>query len=406
MNIAIHKNRTIFSYRIFSLFISFSLIFTSIIPSIQAQPLLSNINLPVPGVMVQSTPNFQPALVKGIKLFPDNPLKFNFIVDLGESGLKEETMEQEFLKLIKYFLASLTTPEKDLWVNLSPYEKNRIIPESFGKTEMGRDLLAQDYLLKQLTASLMYPEEELGKNFWNAIYQKAYEKYGTTEISVNTFNKVWIMPEKAVVYVNGDVTYVVESRLKVMLEEDYLALENNKINFESYEEDQGSIQSDTKMFETEIIREIILPAIEKEVNEGAHFAQLRQIYHTMILATWYKINLQEGLLGKVYLDQNKIGGIKVEDENIKDKIYQQYLQAFKKGVYNYIREDYDIQTQESIPRKYFSGGFTASSPLFGSLKSKLKVLNKAVLSGAAGLFLFSSISTAEEYQVIVPPVLG
>ena len=37
----------------------------------------------------------------------------------------------------------------------------------------GRDLLAQDYLLKQLAASLMYPEDELGKEFWGRVYQKA-----------------------------------------------------------------------------------------------------------------------------------------------------------------------------------------------------------------------------------------
>ncbi|MEI7999580.1 MAG: hypothetical protein WCH62_08780, partial [Candidatus Omnitrophota bacterium] len=37
---------------------------------------------------------------------------------------------------------------------------------------------------------------------------------------------------------------------------------------------------------------------------------------------------------------------------------QQYLKAFKKGVYNYIKEDVDPQTQGIIPRKYFSGGLT------------------------------------------------
>ena len=60
---------------------------------------------------------------------------------------------------------SLTIPEKDLWVNLSPYEKDRVIPKSFGLTEMGRDLLAEDYMLKQITASLIYPEDETGKKF-------------------------------------------------------------------------------------------------------------------------------------------------------------------------------------------------------------------------------------------------
>ena len=32
--------------------------------------------------------------------------------------------------------------------------------KSFGLTEMGRDLLAEDYMLKQITASLIYPEDQ------------------------------------------------------------------------------------------------------------------------------------------------------------------------------------------------------------------------------------------------------
>ena len=46
----------------------------------------------------------------------------------------------------------------------------------------------------------------------------------------------------------------------------------------------------------------------------------------------------------------------VEDPQIKEKIYGQYLQAFKKGVYNYIKEEYDPVSQEVLPRQYFSGG--------------------------------------------------
>ncbi len=66
-------------------------------------------------------------------------------------------------------MTSLTVPEGDLWVNLSPYEPDRIVPQALGQTEMGRDLLAQDYLLKQITASLMNPEGESGKKFWERI---------------------------------------------------------------------------------------------------------------------------------------------------------------------------------------------------------------------------------------------
>ena len=165
--------------------------------------------------MVSLSPAFDPPMLKGIKVHPDNPFRFDFILDKGDSQLSDnDPLKDESSKLIKYFLASLTIPEKDLWVNLSPYEKDRIIPQSFGLTEMGRDLLAEDYMLKQITASLIYPEDEIGKKFWKRIYEEAAKKFGTTNIPVNTFNKVWIVPEKAVVYENAKAgtAYVVESQ--------------------------------------------------------------------------------------------------------------------------------------------------------------------------------------------------
>ncbi|MBF0385064.1 MAG: UTP--glucose-1-phosphate uridylyltransferase, partial [Candidatus Omnitrophica bacterium] len=100
----------------------------------------------------------------------------------------------------------------------------------------------------------------------------------------------------------------------------------------------------------------LIPEIEKEVNEGKNFAPLRQIYNSVILASWYKDTLKESLLGKIYVDKNKTLGVDVADKEIKNKIYNQYLDAFKKGVYEYIKEDYDSATKTIIPRKYFSGG--------------------------------------------------
>ena len=111
---------------------------------------------------------------------------------------------------------------------------------------------------------------------------------------------------------------------------------------------------------SKVVKEILIPEIEKEVNQGKHFANLRQIYHAVILAAWYKGNLKSSLLGQVYADKNKIKGVDVEDKAIKEKIYEQYLTAFKKGVYNYIRQDVDPATQEVVPRKYFSGGVQLS----------------------------------------------
>ena len=94
----------------------------------------------------------------------------------------------------------------------------------------------------------------------------------------------------------------------------------------------------------------------KEVNEDKNFAQLRQVYNSLILATWYKKKIKDSILEQVYADKNKVAGVNIDDPQEKEKIYQRYLQAFKKGVYNYIKEEIDPLTQETIPRKYFSGG--------------------------------------------------
>ena len=128
-----------------------------------------------------------------------------------------------------------------------------------------------------------------------------------------------------------------------MLEEDYLSL-------------QKHVANNTHSLTSQIIRETVLPELEKEVNYGKNFAQLRQIANAVVLATWYKMNLKQSLLGQVYANKNKVAGVDVEDKNVKMEIYNQYLQAFKKGVYNYIKEDIDPLTNQTVPRKYFSGG--------------------------------------------------
>lgn len=326
------------------------------VPSSYAQRVV----LPAPGTMVSLSKAFSPPLLKGIKVYPENPFRFDFILDKGDIQQADAEFKDESSKLIRYFLASLTVPEKDLWVNLSPYEKDRIVPIAFGQTGMGRDLLAQDYLLKQITASLIYPESETGRNSWKQVYAKAKEHYGTTDIPVDTFNKVWIVPEKAVVYesANAGTAYVVESHLKVMLEDDYWALQKNA-------EQASSVNSEAKSNETQelaknVIREIVLPELEREVNEGKNFAALRQVYQSLILAVWFKKKIKESLLDKVYIDRNKIAGVNIDDPKESESIWTHYVEAFKKGTYNFIKEEEDRLTGEVIARKYFSGGVDAS----------------------------------------------
>lgn len=322
----------------------------------------SQLVLPPSGVPVSLSPVVHPPVFKGVRVSASKPLEMAFVLDVGDSRADTQQLRVEAETLSKYFLAALTLPEKDLWVNLSPYEKDRVVPEALGRTVMGRDMLAEDYLLKQIAASLLYPEGETGKKFWAEIYRRAREEYGTTDIPVDTFNKVWIVPQRAVVYeqaktdakgeVQGAVAYISDSRLKVMLDTDYLALTNN-----------GHAVPDSKeqALGREVLRSIVIPVLEKEVNEGERFSRLRQVYASFILAAWYKKKLHHGLLAQVYVDRNKVQGVHIDDPKMSDGIWRQYVDLFKNGVFDIIREDRGTATEQDVPRKYFSGGCVLTS---------------------------------------------
>ena len=61
--------------------------------------------------MVPLSPEFNPTILKGIKVHPDNPFRFDFILDKGDGQTPlMASLQNESRKLIKYFLASLTVP--------------------------------------------------------------------------------------------------------------------------------------------------------------------------------------------------------------------------------------------------------------------------------------------------------
>lgn len=314
-------------------------------------------SLPPPGVAVGVSAAFDPVVLKGMVIFPKEPLKFRFIVDSGMNKPDNAILQQESTRMMKYFLAAVTVPEKDQWVNLSPYEHERMIADSLGGTDLGRDMLGQDYMLKQLTATMMNPDQGVGKDFWTRVYAQAKAKFGTTDVPVDTFNKVWIMPDTAEVFARGNAVYVTKAHLKVMLDSDYLAQKTGITRPDGDQNDNG-----TRDIAKQILREIMIPAIEREVNAGANFATLRQIYYAGILARWYRDTIKDSLMASAYMDKARISGVDLSDKTLKEQIYQRYISAYSKGVVNFIREENDPLSGESIPRKYFSGGITRVSP--------------------------------------------
>jgi len=299
--------------------------------------------LPAPGSLLNASTAFSPVLLKGVVVDTENPFKLKFIIDEGQTRLTDNQLKDETSILIRYFLSALTIPTADMWVNLSPYEKDRVVNQEFGATDIGRDMLAQDYVLKQLSASLTYPESPLGKQYWANVYKRARELYGTSKVPVNTYHKIWITPDKTQILESGAKAYISQCTLKVMLEDDYLAKKTNNV-------------ANEKDISTSVVRNIILPQIEKDVNMGVNFAYLRQMQNAIILALWFKNKLKTSIYNQLYIDKKKIAGVDSKDPQAVDKIYSQYVEAFKSGVYNYAKKDFDAASRRMINRQYYSGG--------------------------------------------------
>lgn len=329
----------------------------------------STIELPSPTALLPASKEFSYPLLKGLRLDPQNPLKIDFVIDRAD---KRKVSDDEASILVRYFLTSLTVPQSDLWVNLSPYENDRIISDKLATTEMGRDMLAQDYILKQLSSTLTYPENHIGKNYWSEIYKRVQKQLGTINVPLDSFNKVWIVPGEAVIYENDNFAVVHRANLKVMLEEDYLASKEN------HSELKQSVKQVTNPLIADVMREQVLPAIEEDVNNNENFAQLRQVYHALILAKWFKKKFENSFY-RHYIDQRRVTGIDKANKDDKEIIYKTYVKAFEKGCYDYIKSAYDPQSQQKIKKRYFSGGLNLigdvdvlSSSIFEDFKDVLK----------------------------------
>jgi hypothetical protein len=297
--------------------------------------------------------------LKGLRFFSDSPFEFTFLLEQSTTPLDETALRQNIENIGKYFLAALTIPEKDLWVNLSPYEKERISPKILALTDLGKDMLGEDYILKQLTSSLTYPQSQSGREFWKKVYEQAKERFGSKNIPINTFNKVWIVPNKIRIIETKDTVILKESTLKVLTEEDYLAMQKNNIvgSRPASTFTQGRAGPAPTANSITAMRDVIIPLLEKEVNTGKHFAYLRQIYNSIIIATWFKEKLADSILAKVYFDKKMVKGAECNDPDVREKIYNEYTKAFREGVYKYTEKNITPgYTNKIITRQYVSGG--------------------------------------------------
>ncbi|MDD5354901.1 MAG: hypothetical protein PHF95_06905, partial [bacterium] len=286
----------------------------------------------------------------------DNSLRL--LLDKGDSKeTKAEKIKESTGELMKYFFVGISLPNEDFWVNLRPDSPDEMINSDLARTDVGKVLLEADLQLKKDTANYTSPKSPGGKAYWDKLYQKAEELYGTENITIPALTRPWIVPDEIIVRESQASAYIYKATLKVMLEQDYL---KNSASY-SFEDNKAR---ELNEYSSQLIRETIIPKLTKEINSSKRYAGLRQVYYSLILAQWFKSKYQNGIgkgagIGRENqyisrIDSKDLTNLTSKTAWNKDTYFQAYQKSFKDGEYN-IKEPRNTVYGQSI-RSYFSGG--------------------------------------------------
>ncbi len=341
--------------------------------------------------------------------------------NVGARFIASETtaLEQETKKLMEYFYIGLSLPNEAFWVNLrpdiqvsgsdksDPYrrtagvshpvgarfiapEEPGIIDPELARTDIGKVLLEADVQLKKDTAIATSPETPQGKEYWDKLYKKAEELFGTENITIPTLTRPWIVPNEIIIRESKDNAYIYKATLKVMLEEDYLRTDPRGPQSGPL----GSVAGDPRLkilneYSTQLIREFIIPKLTKEINTAKRYAPLRQVYYSLILAQWFKARFSSSLRDAAKFPLPEEERVRVRGDSgeaISKRInsrdltsltskeswspetyFQEYQKSFKDGEYN-IKLPIYTQFGQSI-RSYFSGGMDLGNRITETMRA-------------------------------------
>ena len=321
---------------------------------------------------------------------------FKILLDKGDQkNLSDIKIKDEADKLLTYFKIGLTLTNEKFWVNLRPDYADQIIDPELEKTDLGKVLLEADLQLKKDTSSLTSPQAREGKTYWDKLYKKAGELFGTENITIPTLTRPWIVPGEIILRESADSAnnasgaYIYKANLKVMLEEDYLKNSTNSINSNNatnYSFTDPRLK-ELNQYSTQLIRELILPKLTQKVNSSKDYANLRQVYFSLILARWFKETFNSQPTANS--SQNNDSYIKLIDShnliNLTSKqawdktdYFKAYQKSFQEGEYN-LSQTLHTPTGQVI-RRYMSGGTTFEAMSKAGYTVKEKTVASAIES--------------------------
>jgi len=289
---------------------------------------------------------------------PGAAWQIRFTADRRESpaATGHSYMGEAINRALEFFLLGVGVPDEKFWVNLAPADNAQSIDPALADTDLGKILLAADLKLKKDTSSLTNPRKSPnGRKYWDRLYAKAVS-LGIDEMPIA--NRVWITQGPVSISEDAGSVRILESSLEVRLEADYMPGEHKNMTAK-----QRQLQDYARV----LMSELIVPDLNRKVNEGAAYEDLRQAHRAMILARWYKERFcrdRSCLLRQ--LSEGLRSAFPSRLPYTQAQIHREYMASLSLGDYDFSDNTTNKLSayMELITRRYFSGGIDWRSTVF------------------------------------------
>lgn len=299
-----------------------------------------------------------PPLVGGIAFPMNNPMQIGFSL-LTDASLGMPTPEEQTelqVRLGRYLNTYLVLTGDQVNVNLTPIDDYCGLPELLRHTELGRDMLSQDLVLKHYTACQLHPLTVHGKAFWDEI-----DTITADSRIIESCFRVWIIPDGATVHEKTEDGYghvtIEKLGLKVLCDADYDTLRQLREL-----QRKPKAFSDATMHDKHVVdmfKKLIVPEIQREVSTGPRFGLLRQILSVLVIAKWImESQLGDALKKAGFLDSNtpEKYNLNTVSNDVLHSMKRLYLEMVDDGIWKYTRTHIDIERNEVQKRLYVAGG--------------------------------------------------
>jgi len=265
------------------------------------------------------------------------------------------------------FMTGLAIPNDKFWVNLAPWEPDRIIDDELKQSEVGRIMLEADLQMKRDFSNYTNPcASEIGKEYWmfldgkrEILVQQCMRKFpGEIKDRDNVYfrpvTRHWIVPDKVYAYTNGSEIYIINATLTIssdpVIDHAYFLVNNQDVRTLSRgcQEELNRSAIEFSQYVKELSDSMILPYVVADVNHADKYEDLRNVYFALALAQWYKscITSQRDIF-RQSLDSSGSSAFNGEGSWSPYEIWENYVHSFENGDYK-CWENTTIETAKGI----------------------------------------------------------